>query len=504
LDDLTSRQEQARRYQRQRQQGLGRPIISQLTPKGRIVAVGNKAYCSPRYTTFIDFLSHFIIEVIGMEWFLVEDKKPEAAQHPLFRLHLEAAAQLKAQQFGDGHVRHAETTGAIEAYYRLAYHLYLLSHNGGLPDVLLARLKWKDQFRGAEHELYVAATFIKAGFTVEFEDESDSSRSHCEYTVTHLKTGQKFSVEAKARGVETTLVRGLLTNALRKQADHTRLIWFAINWPTTDGDAGRAALFETLTELRSREDILIDGKPAPPAYVIVSNNPYEHAFDSAKYSVSALAEGFQVPDMKYDQQFRSVREMRLNRTKHQPIHDLMQSIQLHHRIPVTFDGEDEAFAFVSDRPRLLVGSVYEIPDGQKTVQATLESGLVLLPQKEIHGFYWTSDGRRLMASCPITDAEVRAYVRMPETFFGVLDLNAESKARDPLEIFDWMYDSYSKTPKEKLLEFLGPVGGEASFQAMSQQELAILYCEHFADSMHQRQISHEQNQSTGGKSDDRK
>jgi hypothetical protein len=370
--------------------------------------VGNKVYCSPRWNTFIDFLAHLIIEVIGVDWFHAEDKRPEDDQHPIFRLHLETVSQLKALQFGDGQTKRAEMTGALEAYYGLAYHLYLVSHNGGLPEALLTRLKQKAQYRGAEHELYVAATFIKAGFTVEFEDESDSNRSHCEYTVTHLKTGKNFSVEAKARGVEATRVRGLLNDALRKQADHTRLIWFAINWPATDADSGRAAIFDTLTELRSREDILIDKKPAPPAYVIVSNNPYEHALDSAKYSVSALAEGFRIPDMKYDQKFWSVREMRLNRDTHRPIHDLLQSMQLHHRIPVTFAGEDEALAFASDQPRLLVGSIYEIPDGQMTVQATLESATVLLPPKEAHGIYWTSDGRRIMATCPITDAEAGA------------------------------------------------------------------------------------------------
>jgi hypothetical protein len=498
LEDLALRQEQARRYQRQRQQGLGKPIISQLTPKGRMVAVGNKVYCSPRWNTFIDFLSHFIIEVVGIDWFRTEDKKPESDQHPLFRLHRQTVAQLTAQQFGDGKLKRAEMTGALESYYRLAYHLYLVSHNGGLPEALLTRLKQKDQFRGVEHELYVAATFIKAGFTIEFEDESDSDRSHCEYTVTHLKTGQKFSVEAKARNVETTRVRGLLTDALRKQADHNRLIWFAINWPATDADAGKAAIFETLAELRSREDIPIDGKLAPPAYVIVSNNPYEHALDSAKYSVSALAEGFRIPDMKYDMKFRSVREMRLNRDKQRPIHDLVQSMQLHHRIPVTFDGEDEAFAFASDRPRKLVGSLYNIPDGQGTVQAWLEDGIVIPFQKVAMNTYWTTDGRRLMLPEPLSDTEVGAYLRMPETFFGVLNLNAESKARDPLEMFDWMFESYSKTPKEKLLEFFGPAGKEAGLQTMSQEELAILYCEHFAGSMHQRQISQGQTQSTGG------
>ena len=498
MSDLVFRREQARRFQRLRQQGLGKPIISQLTPKGRQVAVGNKIYSSPGYKTFTDFLAHFVVDVIGLEWFHAEDKKPEAEQHPLFRLHMQAATQLKAQQVGGGQVKQAASTGAIESYYRFAYHLYLVSHNGGLPDALLARLK-KGTFRGPAHELYVAATFVRAGFTVEFEDESDSTRSHCEYTVTHIKTGQKFSVEAKARGVPSKLVKSLLPEALLKRADHTRLIWFAIDWPAADADAGKAAIFETLKELRAREGMVLDGKPAPPAYVIVSNSPFEHALDSSSYSFSALAEGFRIPDMKFDMHFRSVREMRLNRDKYLPIHDLLQSMQLYQRIPVTFDGEDEAFTFLTDRSRLLVGETYEIPDDDgKMIRATLEGGVVMVPEKEVVGTYWTVDGRRLTRTCPITDAEIRAYLRMPETFFGVLDLNAESKARDPLEIFDWMYDSYRKTPKEKLLEFMVTAGVETHYQTMSQEELAILYCERFADTMHHRQTAQGKTESTGG------
>lgn len=503
MDDLAFRQEQARRYQRQRQQGLGKLIISQLTPKGRVVVVGNKVYCSPRYNTFIDFLAHFIVDVIGLPWFEAEIKKPEADQHALFGLHMQAAARLKAHQFGDGQVREAVLTGALESYYRIAYHLYLVSHNGGLPDALLVRLKQKDQYRGAAHEVYVAATFILAGFTIEFEDESDIDRSHCEYTVTHVKTGWKFSVEAKARGVESKLVKSLLPNALLKQADHTRLIWFAINWPAADADAGKAAIFDTLKELRSKEDMILDGHPAPPAYIIVSNNPFEHALDSSNYSVSALAEGFRIPDMKYDMQFHSVREMRLNRDKHLPIHDLIQSMLLHARIPVTFDGEDEAFTFANDRPRLLIGSDYEIPDEHgEMVRATLESATVDVQKKEAHGFYRTTDGKRVMAICPISDAETRAYIRMPETFFGVLNFNAEAKMRDPLEIFDWMYDSYKNSTKEKLLEFMAPAGTQPHMRALSQQELAILYCEGIANSIHYRQT--QINLTNGGDSDERK
>src|SRR5947199_10373148 len=40
---------------------------------------------------------------------------------------------------------------------------------------------------------------VRAGFDLEFEDETDSSRTHCEFTATFPSTGKKFSVEAKMR-----------------------------------------------------------------------------------------------------------------------------------------------------------------------------------------------------------------------------------------------------------------------------------------------------------------
>ena len=77
--------------------------------------------------------------VLKPEWFQAEKEKPEPDQHPLFQLQQLAFKQLKAQQIGGGLLNSASTTGAIEQFFRLAYHLYLVSHNGGLPDVPVAR-----------------------------------------------------------------------------------------------------------------------------------------------------------------------------------------------------------------------------------------------------------------------------------------------------------------------------------------------------------------------------
>jgi hypothetical protein len=59
-------------------------------------------------------------------------------------------------------------------------------------------LKDINQFQGARYEIYVTASFVRAGFEVELENETERTTSHCEFTATH-RTGAKYSVEAKSR-----------------------------------------------------------------------------------------------------------------------------------------------------------------------------------------------------------------------------------------------------------------------------------------------------------------
>ncbi len=51
--------------------------------------------------------------------------------------------------------------------------------------------------RGSFYDM--ALNLIKAGFEIEFEDESDRSSTHCEFIATHKKSKRKYSVEAKSR-----------------------------------------------------------------------------------------------------------------------------------------------------------------------------------------------------------------------------------------------------------------------------------------------------------------
>ena len=66
----------ADRVQRERQQGLGKPIISADFNGRRLVAVNNRLLHSKRWLTFHDFLCDYIKTAIGPEWGNAEIAKP--------------------------------------------------------------------------------------------------------------------------------------------------------------------------------------------------------------------------------------------------------------------------------------------------------------------------------------------------------------------------------------------------------------------------------------------
>jgi len=101
-----------------------------------------------------------------------------------------------------------------------------------------------DDFAGALFETYAAAAFLKAGFTLAFENEQDGSLSHVEFIAHYPRTGNRFSVEVKARDRGTSVagaadvddvkrlrVANKLNKALGKKAAHTRVVMIEINVP---------------------------------------------------------------------------------------------------------------------------------------------------------------------------------------------------------------------------------------------------------------------------------
>jgi len=59
-----------------------------------------------------------------------------------------------------------------------------------------------------------------------------------------------------------------------------------------------------------------------------------------------------------------------------------------------------------------------------------------------------------MFSCPLTDVELAAYQKFPDTFFGIDKPHTRGGITDPLDLYDWFFNCYRQTPKERLLELM--------------------------------------------------
>jgi len=468
---------QARQKQIEKQQGLGKSIIS-IEHKGyRLIAVGGRICYSKKWKTFHDFLFDNIKFVFGKEWGENELKEPFEERHPILQWQKMAHDYMQEHKGQEGQIHSAPITGALSALINLSYNLYLLAHNVKLQDYLIHRLKNKDLFNGALYETYVAGIFILAGFTLELEDESDSSSSHCEFTAIARESGERYSVEAKARQPfkKDIGIGDQLYKALAKEAKYKRIIFIDANVPNLMEN-----LQNIIDELKEKETTLtINKQPAPPAYIFITNHSYAYDLTGCKFERMGFAHGFKIVDFKVGTTFYSIRDVLEGRKKHKDMDLLIKSIREHGDIPATFDGEIPEFSFdeAVKKNRLVIGNRYLIPDGQgNDVVGVLMTATVSEKEKKIFGVYRLDNGKQLICVNSMSDEEVIAYQKYPDTFFGI-PLNQSGEAKDPMELFDFFHNTYKNTPREKLLEFMTNASDLEALKKLSPEELSITYCE---------------------------
>jgi hypothetical protein len=350
--------------------------------------VGNRLLYSKEWKTFPDFLSHYLKRVMGADWGNAELAKPYEERHPLMQWYHHVCLQQQKHAGKPGEVFETPSTGASQAYLLLAYHLYLLEHNATLQALLVKRLRNREQFYPAYYETFVAAAFIRGGFDIDLEDESDEGVTHCEFTATHRVSKNKYSIEAKARArnsgtgdpskVDLKVGRQLF-RALKKQANHTRVVFIDLNLPSVGNEQDDLALLKDAAEIVHAEEasMQIDGAPAPPAYVFITNYPYHHALESADVHFAALIEGFKIPEMRLWARPHTLREAVEARDKHKEIGDILDVLR-QQSIPSTFDGQSPAAAFHgADDNRIMIGREYEfVNEGGDPVIGQVEDAIL--------------------------------------------------------------------------------------------------------------------------------
>ncbi len=433
---------------------------------------------SNKWKTFHDFLSAYIKTVLDADWGTTELAKPPEARHPVLNWYQQVCANQRRYITEPGKVGFGPMTGADAAYLFLAYDLYALAHNAELQTKLIARLKNLDNFEGARYEVFVAATLIRAGFEIEFENEDDRTTSHCEFTATFRKTGRKFSVEAKHRAGTRPRMGRLLINALQKKADHPRIVFIDANMPDDGGTQdGPPMMNAAIRKLRGFEGKLINGQPLPPAYVIVTNTPWHHHLDSTFFRCGLDVDGFQIPDFKANVPAPSLRDAIDARERHIELHELMKSIQDHSKIPSTFDGEIPEFAYGETVPRLMIGRRYLVKDTQgNDVAGELTSAVVVEAEKRAWCALQLDTGESVMCAWPLSDQEMSAWRQHPDTFFGEVG-QRHTKAETPLQLYDFFLESYRNIPKERLLTLLANAPDIQNLAKLDQTKLASIYAE---------------------------
>jgi hypothetical protein len=321
-------------------QGFGKPIISTEFQGRRLVAIGNEVFDSGNCKSFHEVLPVYLWMLLGEEWINGELEKELATRHPILQWQHAMIADQKETKLTQ---EATPATGAISALLGLSYNLYLLAHNSELQEKLIKRLKDINQFIGAHYETYVAAFCIQAGFEITQEDEDDLNSTHCEFTATNIKSGRKFSVEAKARthGKKSGAISGQLYNSLKKSAEYERIIFININISekTTNRESTQW-IQEAINSIRGAETRLkINGKEAPPAYVLLTNQLNANNLNDIGLDIETVAESFKIPDFLSDYPFANSKEASDSRERHKEVSDIFEAIKRHPIIPSTFDGE---------------------------------------------------------------------------------------------------------------------------------------------------------------------
>ncbi|MEH3041314.1 MAG: SEC-C metal-binding domain-containing protein [Sphingomonas paucimobilis] len=504
--DRARRQAEALRTRQLQQQGLGRPILSAPVSGERVVVVGKRLYHSRKWVTFHDFLRDYLLGSLGPDWSNAEQAKPLEQRHQILRWYAQAVADAKPFTNPDG-VTSAPMTGAIQAFLNLSYNIYLIAHHGdgqAMADIYLQRLRSTrdDAFIGALFETYAAAAFLKAGFTLSYEETKPKSHSSVEFVATWAKTDEQFSVEVKSRvhtadpeasdnpvdEVKRLRVGAKLAKALGKAAAHTRVVIIEINVPDQLKASGTLEGWPAaaLKQIRDNEGATDrDGAPLPPAYVFVTNHAFHHDLAGTGGNIQALAAGYRIPDFGPDVRYQGFAGVMAARAKHAPMTALIESMKTHYQIPATFDGElPSTLTPDGGPPRLKFGERYAIPDENGALQAGRFYNASVDPKSgTMHSAFELDDGRHIIAVDALSPQELAEYRQYPDTYFGEV-LKPDGKCESFVDWCDWLFETYQHTPREKLLEFMANAQDIEQLKALDQRELAIAYSERLANAVH--------------------
>jgi hypothetical protein len=475
----------AQEFIRQRQQGLGRPIIAAKISDRQFVTVGKTLYQSSRWKTFSDFLQDYIRRVLDPAWCNAEIVKPFGERHPILHWHDNYCRHQRTYIHTPGVVVSAPISGVVACYLGLAYSLYLLDHNVELQMRLLRRLKNVGNFQGAYYELMIANSLIRAGFSLTLEDETDPSSKHCEFAAISCHTGKRYWVEAKMRSIAGLLGKNRqdggsdskplshlirhLNAALAKPATDERLIFIDLNAPPQMDDGKPAWIEEAASRLQRYEA----GEMAAgvTAYLMVTNMPF-HRELNRPVATAICPFGVGLPDFNRPGYYRLAETYR-SRQRHIDAYKVAEALVAYPQLPSTFDGRLPSEAFGRGRERITIGQTYFFEDiGKEGIVATVTSACIdEVNKRAVVG----TDGGHLLTE-PMTDEQLAEYKAYPEAYFGKI-MSVSKKVTTPYELFEFWLESHKHLSREQLLIQLARHPNIEALRAMSTADLLVEYAE---------------------------
>lgn len=225
----------------------------------RFVASGKKLVFSKTWKVFPDFLNQHLHSLLGKAWGERQVQLRYEKQHPIIQwrtINTLATRQTSPDEKG----LYGAETGAVNAWFRLAYDLYLVEHNAELQKKLLKRLRDENSFQGARFEAAVAALMLASGYELEYCDERGPGK-HPEFIATPKQGGPKLAIEAKSRhrpgilGFRRTEkpcspltidIDGLLRDALNKDPQQPLLVFIELNLPVAVAPDSYKEIYEEL------------------------------------------------------------------------------------------------------------------------------------------------------------------------------------------------------------------------------------------------------------------
>jgi hypothetical protein len=270
--------------------GHARLPVSAMMGDKRMIVIGGSIYKQTQegLYSFVNVLHDCGLDLFGVPYLEAEEAKPLEERHPALQwmyIYSDHITRLQAQKSNDSR---AHLMGAGGAWIRFGYDLFTIRDNAKLEARMRKRLLDKHDFQAARHELAVAAMCIAAGFTLDFEDETDNSRTHAEFIATDMRSGFTVAVEAKSRrrrGVKGFLggrdvspgeevgVRSLVLDALRKETRLPSYVFVDCNLPPVENEESYVGWLGELEQLMA--DLTAEGyaTPSPANAIFFTNDP---------------------------------------------------------------------------------------------------------------------------------------------------------------------------------------------------------------------------------------